>query len=281
MLALELVRVNGEICQDKSRRLKEGEMLFVSSLPEQGPEFVPGNAVVIFADNDMAVFDKDPGVISHPTSYRDSRPSLAGRAVELFPQVIGVGEDDLRPGIVHRLDKGTSGLIVVALNQESYVKLRKAFNQHLPQRTYLAIAEGSFDSREGTIEADLGRDDSDRSRIGVVSGGRKSTTDYRLLAQTSEMALLELTPRTGRTHQIRVHLAAIGHPIAGDRDYGSRLSASRPYLHSARLSLRHPSSGEILSLASGVPDDMVQFLNQQGAFELCERLLDYCSLNAC
>jgi 23S rRNA pseudouridine1911/1915/1917 synthase len=169
----------------------------------------------------------------------------------------------LRPGIVHRLDKDTSGLIVVAKNDRAHRQLQAQFQQRHVKKTYLALVEGRLSAPNGLIDAPIGRDPEERKRMAVVPDGREAQTRYQLLEQFARHGFLEAHPITGRTHQIRIHLASIGHPIAGDRVYGyrkQRLPLRRQFLHAARLAFTLPASEEPLELHSELPDDLARVL---------------------
>jgi 23S rRNA pseudouridine1911/1915/1917 synthase len=169
-------------------------------------------------------------------------------------------DEDGRPGIVHRLDKDTSGLILVARSEEVRRKLQAQFKAGEVLKVYLSLVEGIVEPKNGIIDAAIGRDAKNRKRMAVVRrGGRPAVTEYRVLEQLEGYSLLELRPRTGRTHQVRVHLAFIGHPVVGDSVYGhrkQRLGLGRQFLHAHRLGFRHPSSGERMELVAELPADL-------------------------
>lgn len=165
-----------------------------------------------------------------------------------------------RPGIVHRLDKGTSGLLVAARNDRAHRLLSAQLADHSLSRTYQAIARGHLAGAAGTLEGDIGRHPSDRRRMAVVLAGRSARTHYRVLELLKGHSLLRCDLETGRTHQIRVHLAAFGHPIAGDRDYGGGGVPARPMLHAWRLRLRHPADGREMSFEAPPPADFASFM---------------------
>jgi 23S rRNA pseudouridine1911/1915/1917 synthase len=173
-----------------------------------------------------------------------------------------------RPGIVHRLDRGTSGLLVVARNEEAYVDLVGQMSAHEPERVYLALAWGHLETDAGTIDAPIGRSARHPTRMTVTENGRHAITHYRVeqrFATPVACSLVQCRLETGRTHQIRVHLRAINHPVVGDRDYdGGRpgLDPGRPFLHAAQLSFRHPVSHESLSFEATLPDDLSSVLGQ-------------------
>jgi 23S rRNA pseudouridine1911/1915/1917 synthase len=165
-----------------------------------------------------------------------------------------------RPGVVHRLDKGTSGLIVVARNDASHRSLSSQLTDRLLSRTYLAIVRGSVKDDAGELEGPIGRHPRERKRMAVVAGGRYARTRYRVVERKRTHTLLRCDLDTGRTHQIRVHLAALGHPVAGDIEYGGREGdAGRPMLHAWRLRLRHPRTGDEMKFEAPPPADFEAF----------------------
>jgi 23S rRNA pseudouridine1911/1915/1917 synthase len=225
-----------------------------------GPEGPP--VPVRFEDDDVLVVAKPAGVITHPTERRRTGTlvnRLLGMGVPLAPS-----GGPLRPGIVHRLDAGTSGLLVVAKTDEAYARLREVFRRHEAERRYVALVRGHLDHERFVVEAPLGRR---AARIVIDrSEGRPASTSFDTRERLPRTSLLDAVPMTGRTHQIRVHLSGIGHPIVGDRAYGgggdeaSRLGLTRPFLHAARLAFRHPSSGETIDVEEPLPDDLLQAL---------------------
>lgn len=241
-----------------NRPIEAGRVLAVElpAAEEQlQPEEVP--FAVRYEDPHLAVVDKPAGVVVHPGAGRE-RGSLAAGILRRWPQVRGVGEEG-RPGIVHRLDRDTSGLLLVALTAESWSALRAAIKRHRVERTYLALVHGDPAAATGTIDAPLGRHPRRRGLVQVVTVGRASRTHYRCLARwpAAGLALLEVRLETGRTHQIRVHLASIGHAVVGDPVYGrAGADAGRLFLHATRLRFDHPITGEVLDVHSPLPADL-------------------------
>lgn len=219
------------------------------------PEDVP--FAVRYEDRHLAVVDKPAGVIVHPGAGRVSG-TLAGGILHRWPQVQGVGETD-RWGIVHRLDRDTSGLLLVALDGEAWSALRRAVSRHEVERVYLALVHGLPQAASGTIDAPLGRSARSRGVVRVDAGGRLARTHYRVRERwpAARLALLQVVLETGRTHQIRVHLASIGHPVVSDPAYGrgDRL-APRIFLHATRLAFDHPITGARIEVASPLPPDL-------------------------
>lgn len=212
---------------------------------------------VIHADEALLVVDKPPGLVVHPA------PSHRGETlVGLLGELAGGGEGS-RPGIVHRLDKDTSGLMIVARNEASRRALAAQIKRREVVREYLALVEGALDSRSGTIDAPLGRDRRRRTRRAVRGAGeREARTHFEVIEVLPADTLVRARLETGRTHQVRVHFAAIGHPIAGDPEYGGngKHGLSRQFLHSARLSFRHPTTGKEMSFESPLPEDLTAAL---------------------
>jgi 23S rRNA pseudouridine1911/1915/1917 synthase len=202
----------------------------------------------------------------HPGAGRGGAGTLAAGILQHWPGVRGVGEEG-RWGIVHRLDQDTSGLLVVALSPAAWPPLRRAMARHEVERTYLALVHGIPEAATGTIEAPLGRDPRRRGRVRVDVAGRAARTHYRCLSTWPgrDLSLLELRLETGRTHQIRVHLAAIGHPVVADTRYGRDDGlAPRTFLHAARLKFIHPITGAEVVVESPLPEDLEGALQRLG-----------------
>ncbi len=216
------------------------------------PEEIP--LTVIYQDADIIVVDKPPGLTVHPAPGHPGG-TLVNALLAAVPDLQGIS-GTLRPGIVHRLDKDTSGLIVVAKNDRAMRALQAQLKERRVTKTYLALVEGVPELRQGQIEAPLGRHPKNRKKQAVVAGGREAITKYRVREVIGGRALLEVEPVTGRTHQIRVHLAAIGHPIVGDVVYGKRSDAvGRQFLHAARLGFTMPGGREV-EFESPLPPDL-------------------------
>jgi 23S rRNA pseudouridine1911/1915/1917 synthase len=213
---------------------------------------------IVHLDDDLAVVDKPAGLVVHPA------PSHEGTTlVDELADILGGGEDPERPGIVHRLDKGTSGLLVVARGDEAHAALQAAVQRREVERAYLALAGGRVGSRTGTIDAPIGRASRQRTRMAVSgAGSRAARTHFTVLELLALESYLEARLETGRTHQIRAHFAAIGHPLTGDATYGGarRYDLRRQFLHAHRLAFAHPTSGERLSFESPLPDDLAAAL---------------------
>jgi 23S rRNA pseudouridine1911/1915/1917 synthase len=213
---------------------------------------------VVHLDDALAVVDKPAGLIVHPApSHRG--PTL----VDELGELLGGGADPERPGIVHRLDKGTSGLLVVARDDAAHAALQAQVREREVERVYLALAGGRLGSRTGTIDAPIGRASRQRTRMAVSgAASRQARTHFEVLELLPLESYLEARLETGRTHQIRAHFAAIGHPLTGDPTYGGaeRYGLGRQFLHAHRLAFEHPRSGERLSFSSPLPDDLAAAL---------------------
>jgi 23S rRNA pseudouridine1911/1915/1917 synthase len=242
------VLVNGAPALKPALRLTVGDAVAVRIPPpppsEVEPEQIP--LTIIFENNDLLVIDKPAGMVVHPAAGHQ-RGTLVGAVLGYAPEVGGVGEIE-RPGIVHRLDKDTSGLILVAKNAEAQRFLQDAFAERKAEKTYLALVVGHPPTAEGRIETPIGRDPSHRQRMAVVppSRGRSSVTIFYTREKFKEYTLIEAHPLTGRTHQIRVHLAYIGCPVAGDTVYGKHTSPARSHHPSSPPSPRSRSSPSLI-----------------------------------
>ena len=242
-----------------------GGAVILSPSPAQeavlSPEPVPFG--VLYEDDDMAVVDKPAGVVSHPGAGR-ATGTLASGLLHRYPSLEGVGEPG-RWGMVHRLDRDTSGAMLVALTSESYRILSTRMRERRVTRTYTALVDGVPSAPTGTVDAPLGRHPMHPTRRAVIQGGRPARTHFEVEASFPEKdcSLLSVWLETGRTHQIRVHLAAIGHPVVGDkvyRSYPSRVEAGRTFLHARSVELSHPVSDEQLLIESPLPADLGEVL---------------------
>jgi 23S rRNA pseudouridine1911/1915/1917 synthase len=250
----------------KSERVPAGEWLEVTLPPPpvtRAPEPVPGLAVVA-EDDGIVVVDKPAGVAAHPTPGWSGPTVLDGlRATGHTIASSGAAE---RQGIVHRLDAGTSGLMVVAKSEPAYAALKRAFRERGVDKRYHALVQGHPDPLRGTVDAPIGRHPAGDGRFAVITGGRPSVTHYDTLEAFRAASLIEVKLETGRTHQIRVHMAALRHPCAGDRLYGAdpvladRLGLTRQWLHAVQLGFTHPTSGRWAEFHSAYPPDLAHAL---------------------
>jgi 23S rRNA pseudouridine1911/1915/1917 synthase len=265
LIASGAVRLGGRPAGTRARRVVTGQELEVA-LPEAtagaglAGEAGGDDLALVHVDEDVIVVDKPAGLVVHPGAGR-STGTLVQVLLGRFPDLAGTGDPD-RPGIVHRLDKGTSGLLVVARSPAAYTSLVAQLSARTVDRRYLALALGTIETDAGTVDAPVGRRSTDRTRMAVVAGGRPARTHYRVLTRYTEPAeatLVECRLETGRTHQVRVHLAAIGHPVVGDSRYGGTrqtIPVARPFLHAAELAFDHPGRGDRCRFESPVPADL-------------------------
>ena len=244
-----------------STRLAVGQTIRITVPEPQEPRIEAQRILldVIYENNDLVVVDKPAGLAVHPGPGHPGG-TLANAVLSMCPGIDRVGDRD-RPGIVHRLDKDTSGLIVVAKNGDAYELLSRQFRERVVQKGYLALVERLPDPLEAVIEAPIGRDPRSRKRMAVVVDGKQAVTRYRVKESFGSFSLIEVTPTTGRMHQIRVHMASIGHPLAGDRTYGKpHKGLQRHFLHAHRLAFRATCDGEYRRFKSDLPEDLRRFL---------------------
>lgn len=260
------VTVDGAILK-ASARLRSGEQIVVQVPEPEAHELLPEPFPldVLYEDEDVWVINKPAGLVVHP-AHGHWRGTLVNALLYRCPHLADA-DSALRPGIVHRLDKDTSGLIVVAKHETARQHLQAQFKARTVSKAYLALLEGHLQPQEGRIEVPMGRDPQQRKRMAVLplaQGGREAVTHYRVLGYYDDYTLVEAEPKTGRTHQIRVHFAYLRHPLVGDRVYGRRrprLPCPRQFLHASRLGFRLPSSGEFVEFAAVLPDDLQQVLD--------------------
>ena len=270
LVANGAVRVNDRAVTKPSLKVAAGDVVDVdvpevadagSLVAEAGVE-VP----LVHVDDDVIVVDKPADLVVHPGAGNAQGTMVAGLLAQ-FPELAGVGAPE-RPGVVHRLDKGTSGLLVVARTSDAYQSLVAQLSAREVERRYTALVWGHPDPRTGLVDAPIGRSRRDPTRMAVTAGGREARTGYevrQLFTEPVEAALLECKLETGRTHQIRVHLAAIGHPIVGDPRYRgakARFAVPRPFLHAHRLAFDHPRTGERVTFDAPLPPDLEAVLTR-------------------
>jgi 23S rRNA pseudouridine1911/1915/1917 synthase len=247
-----------------SDRVRGGQIIRCQSPEEMTsliPEAIPFD--VLYQDDQLMVVDKPAGVVVHPGSGQTAG-TLAAGLLHRFPALEGVGAED-RWGLVHRLDKDTSGAILVARTQRAFDRLTAELRRRQINRIYTALVEGKMGAPTGTIEAPIGRDPIHPTRRAVTPRGKHARTHYEVLRYygDSDASLLSVSLDTGRTHQIRVHLAAIDHPVAADRLYGATrkdLGSPRTFLHASKLEFTHPETGERLAVEAPLPDDLSEVL---------------------
>lgn len=261
-----LVTINGHPAKP-SRKLIPGDQLTLT-IPAPAPSHLQPEALpltILYEDRDLLVIDKPAGLVVHPAPGHASG-TLVNAILHHCPDLEGIG-GVRRPGIVHRLDKDTSGILLVAKNDLAHRHLQAQFKARTVEKTYLALVIGHLTPPAGRIDAAIGRDPRHRQRMAVLPthDGRPALTDYETLTCYTNATLVAAHPRTGRTHQIRVHLAALGHPVVGDIVYGPRRDAfglGRHFLHAQRLRFRRPSDDAWLDLASPLPPDLQALLDR-------------------
>jgi 23S rRNA pseudouridine1911/1915/1917 synthase len=257
------VRVDGAVVP-KRHRVSAGETVTVEepAAPAAAPVVAPAEFAVPYQDEHLLVVDKPAGVVVHP-----ARGHASGTLAQALAGVAGGGEEG-RAGIVHRLDRDTSGLLVVARTPEAHRRLKAALQAREITREYLALVEGRPPARRGTIDAAIGRDRRVRTRMSTdTDDPREAVTHFEIERALPQTTLLRVRLETGRTHQIRAHLLAIGHPVAGDPEYGTAglLGLERQFLHATRLAFSHPVSGERVEVVSELPADLVAALEAASA----------------
>src|SRR5579863_712851 len=286
LIAEEKILVNDSPAK-ASLKLRGGEPITILGPAARPPlraiaEEIPLD--ILYEDDDLAIINKPAGMMVHagagPTEDERNRGTLVNALLHHFAQLSGVG-GELRPGVVHRLDKETSGLIVVAKNDEAHRKLAAQFSARKVKKTYLALVQGWPKKDSGTISAAIRRDPVRRIRMTTkIAGGREAVSHYQVMRRIAspygKFALIKVKIDTGRTHQIRVHMASIGHPVVGDTLYGAApelrplqraqhpgakvITLPRNFLHAAELELSHPRSGKLIALTSPLPSELEEFL---------------------
>jgi 23S rRNA pseudouridine1911/1915/1917 synthase len=216
---------------------------------------------VLYEDADLIVINKAPGLVVHPAAGHAEHTLVNALLHHCRGQLAGIGGVE-RPGIVHRLDKGTSGCLVAAKTDTAHQALVAQFKTRRVKKIYRAVCRGRLAQSAGRIETLIGRSDRDRKKMSATARqGKPAVTEYRVLRQWADCALVELTLQTGRTHQIRVHMKYLGHPLVGDTTYGGRqeIAVERPLLHAYKLGFTHPRTGQWLELTAPMPDDMTRY----------------------
>jgi 23S rRNA pseudouridine1911/1915/1917 synthase len=261
------VTINGAVAQ-KSDRLVAGAWIEVEWQPREPLAVVAtpvSDLAIVYRDDDLVVIDKPVGVAAHPSVGWDG-PTVLGALTAAGVRVATAGAAE-RAGIVHRLDAGTSGLMVVATSDRAYVELKRQFHDREVTKIYHAVVQGHPDPLAGTIDAPIGRHPGSAWKFAVTADGKDSVTHYQTLEAFPAASLLEIHLETGRTHQIRVHMAAQRHPCVGDAMYGAdptlsaRLGLTRQWLHAMKLEFRHPATGEIVRFESSYPADLQHALD--------------------
>jgi len=261
LINLDNVLVNGQIAK-ASLKITIGDTVIITIPPPEDniilPESIPLS--VIYEDADVIILDKPAGMTVYPAPGHHGQ-TLINALLAYYPPLAKIGSPN-RPGIVHRLDKDTSGLLVVAKNDAAQQNLIGQFKARSITKVYLALVKGRVTSPHGIIEAPIGRDPYNRKRMAVVEKGKEARTEYRIREYAGNNTLLEVVLKTGRTHQIRVHLSAIGYPVVGDSTYGGKSTfLKRQFLHAHKLGFNLPSTGTYREFESALPADLQQTLS--------------------
>ena len=257
------VSVTGRTRRRGSSRIACGDVVVVELPDDSGrvDDSTKADFDVVVEDEHLIVVDKPAGVTVHPgPGHRGD--TLIEALIATRPELAAVGDPE-RPGVVHRLDKDTSGLLVIAKTDAALSHLVDAIKARAIVRTYKALVAGQFNSDQGVIDAPIGRDPANRTRQAVVTSGKPARTRYRLLKRMTGASFLEVVLETGRMHQIRVHMAAVNHPVIGDRTYGNKLGPpglERQFLHATGLRFEHPLTGKTVDVKSPLPDDLSEAL---------------------
>lgn len=261
-----LVKVNGEEVKKRSLPVREGDMITLqvppSRIPDIEPEDIPLD--ILYEDEDVIVVNKPKGMVVHPAPghYTGTLVNALLFHCDNLSGINGV----MRPGIVHRIDRDTTGSVIACKNDLSHRKIAASLKDHSIKRLYRAIVKGN-PPEEGTIDKPIGRQKNDRKKMGITPDGKRAVTHYRVLSTSGDLSYVECRLETGRTHQIRVHMASIGHPVLGDTVYGSQKS---PYktegqaLHAMVLGFEQPSTGEYIETVAELPDYFVKILRSCG-----------------
>ena len=254
-----LVKVDGKIGKP-STKVAIGQQI-TAIIPEYQKTSLQPQQIelsVIYEDESLIVIDKPAGLSVHPgPGHPDG--TLINAVMALCPDISGVGEEN-RPGIVHRLDMDTSGVIVVAKNDRSHRSLSDQFKNRTVAKKYVALVEGNMYQKKAIIDGPIGRDPHNRKKMAIIENGRDAKTEYAVDERFAQFDWLSVKPKTGRTHQIRVHLCSLGHPVAGDILYGNRVAGlDRQFLHAESLSLSHPINNNLMEFTSPLPQDLLKF----------------------
>ena len=255
------VLVNGSVAKP-SNKVRAGDQVKLSVPPPRPTQLVAQDipVTVVYQDENLVVIDKPAGLAVHPGPGHPDQ-TLVNALLAMCPDIQGIG-GEIRPGIVHRLDKDTSGLMMVAKTHQAHIELSAQIKARQVTKGYLALVEGTPAPLQGKVDAPVGRHPRRRTRMAVVVGGKEARTSYKTREKFQGHSLLELYLETGRTHQIRVHMAHIGHPLVGDTTYGHASPlVDRHFLHAFHLAFKHPVSGESLEFQTGLPSDLTPALD--------------------
>jgi len=246
------VQVGDSVIERNAHKLRAGDTVCWThtEAPPLSPAEIPLD--VLYEDDSLVAVNKPIGLVVHPGAGTEETTLVEGL---LATRELPASDDPTRPGIVHRLDKGTSGVLVIAKTPEALTALQAQFAERTVEKAYLAVVDGLIEEDEGVIDAPVGRDPARPSRMIVAPRGRRSISEFRVLDRLEDRTLLWVRPRTGRTHQIRTHLLYIGHPVVGDATYNPAPGTGRMMLHAWRLSVRHPDAGEEIRFEAPVPPE--------------------------
>lgn len=259
-----LVSVGGNVATKAGAALKNGDVVEIEMLQPQKISTEPEDVdfEIVYQDKDLAVINKPQGLVVHPCSSTKSG-TLVNGLLKKIKDLSGIN-GELRPGIVHRLDKDTSGLLVIAKNDFAHVNLAEQIKNKTCHRNYLAILEGNLPQNSGRVETFIKRDPKNRMKMSVQDSGRVAITDFKVLKHFEKCCLVEFSLQTGRTHQIRVHCKYLNHPIIGDKLYGrEEKGLAGQLLHAYKLSFTHPRTGEVLTFEAPIPTYFQEFLDKQ------------------
>lgn len=257
------IKVNNQISK-ASYSVKENDLITIEEVApkELSVEAQDLGLNIIYQDEFVAIVDKPKGMVVHPAIGSEDQTLVNGLLYEMedLSGINGV----IRPGIVHRIDKDTSGLLMVAKNDIAHVKLSEQLKEHTVNRIYVALVYGEISAKQGRIEAPIGRDKTDRKMMAVVADGKHAVTNFKVLKNYKEFTLIECKLETGRTHQIRVHMKYIGHPIVGDKVYGPRrvIGEDGQMLHAKTIGFIHPNTNEYMEFNSELPESFNKMLNE-------------------
>ncbi len=260
------ITVNGKMIKP-SYRVEENDIINIVIPQVEGTEIVPENINIdiVYEDEDIAIINKQAGLVVHPAQGHH-KGTLVNGILYHMSNLSGIN-GELRPGIVHRLDKDTSGLLIIAKNDRAHVALTKMFQDKEIKKTYLAVVKGNLNKSEGRIITKIARNKEDRKKMTAVSDserGKIAITNYKVIFQKENLTLVKVNIETGRTHQIRVHMKHIGYPILGDMVYGKKDSEKRQMLHAHKLEFHHPVTGKHIKITGELPEDFKRVLKRMG-----------------
>jgi 23S rRNA pseudouridine1911/1915/1917 synthase len=247
---------SGDTVLSKKYKIKGGESIEISVPDPTEPEAIPENIPldIVYEDDDVIIINKPQGMVVHPAAGNETGTLVNGL---LYHCELSAINGVIRPGIVHRIDKDTSGLLIAAKNNEAHLALAEQWKDQKPLRKYIALVNGNIKEDEGTINKPIARHPNDRKKMAVVYGGREAITHYKVLKRYGQYTLVECILETGRTHQIRVHMASIGHSIVGDKVYGikkEKFKLDGQLLHAQTIGFIHPRTGEKMEFSSEIPE---------------------------